>query len=115
MSLLDAFKGAFGQLSATAAPGLISEVLAKTGFGDLQTVVAQLEESGLGSEVQSWLGNGSNLPVSPDQLRSALGDERVQEIAQHLGLPVDGALKLLAEHLPAAVNQASPDGTVPAT
>ena len=114
MSLLDAFKGAFGQLSATAAPGLISEVLAKTGFGDLQTVVAQLEESGLGSEAQPWLGNGSNLPVSPDQLRSALGDERVRRSHNTWGFR-STVLNLVAEHLPAAVNPASPDGTVPAT
>jgi uncharacterized protein YidB (DUF937 family) len=34
----------------------------------------------------------------------------VQQIARQLGLPVDAALKLLAQQLPATVDQASPHG-----
>jgi uncharacterized protein YidB (DUF937 family) len=52
------------------------------------------------------------LPVTPQQLQAALGNEQVKQIAEHFGVPVDQALKLLAEHLPAAVDQASPNGTV---
>jgi uncharacterized protein YidB (DUF937 family) len=62
MSIFDSFKGILGQVGAAAAPALVSEVLAKTGFGDLQTVVAKLQEGGLGEQVQSWLGSGGNLP-----------------------------------------------------
>jgi uncharacterized protein YidB (DUF937 family) len=107
-----ALKDAFGQAEAAALPALVSAVLAKTDLGSLQGIVNKLQESGLGNQVQSWLGSGANLPVSADQLRSALGNEHVRQIAQQLGLPVDAALKLLAEHLPAAVDQASPNGTV---
>ena len=53
------------------------------------------------------------LPVTPQQLQAALGDEKhVKQIAEHFGVPVDQALKLLSEHLPAAVDQASPDGAL---
>jgi uncharacterized protein YidB (DUF937 family) len=48
-------------------------------------------------------------------LRAALSDAHVQEIARQLGLPVDSAMQVLAEHLPAAVDQASPTGAIPAT
>ncbi len=51
--------------------------------------------------------------ITPDQLRAALGNEQVKQIAAHFGLPVDEALKLLAEHVPNAVDQASPNGTLP--
>lgn len=34
----------------------------------------------------------------------------VQQLAAKFGVPTDQVLKLLAEHLPAAVDQASPDG-----
>ena len=37
---------------------------------------------------------------------------QVRELAAHFGVPVDQALNLLAQHLPAAVDQASPAGTV---
>jgi hypothetical protein len=34
----------------------------------------------------------------PDQLRGALSDQHVQQIARELGLPVDNALQFLAQH-----------------
>jgi uncharacterized protein YidB (DUF937 family) len=107
-----ALKGVVGQVVAAEAPALISAVLAKTNLGDLQGLVAKLQQGGLNDQVRSWLGNGTNLPVTPDQLRAALGNEQVQQLARQLGLPVDAALKLLAEHVPAAVDQASPNGTL---
>jgi uncharacterized protein YidB (DUF937 family) len=116
MGLLDslggALRGVLGQVEADAVPALVSAVLAKTNLGDLQGLVTKLQQGGLGDQVQSWLGNGANLPVTVDQLREALGNEQVQQIARELGLPIDGALKLLAEHLPAVVDQASPNGTL---
>jgi len=105
-------KGALGQVIAAEAPVLISAVLAKTNLGDLQGLVAKLQQGGLNEQVQSWLGDGKNLPITPDQLRAALGNEQVQQLARQLGLPVDAALKLLAEHVPTAVDRASPDGTL---
>jgi uncharacterized protein YidB (DUF937 family) len=101
-----------GQVTAAAAPALISAVLAKTKLGNLQGVVNQLQQGGLNDQVKSWLGNGANMPVTPEQIKAALGNEQVRQIAEHFGVPVDQALKLLAEHLPATVDQASPNGTL---
>jgi uncharacterized protein YidB (DUF937 family) len=105
-----ALKGTFGQVEAAAAPALISALLAKTQFGDLNGLVTQLQQSGLGPQVQSWLGNGANTPITADQLKSVLGNAQVQEFARHLGLPVDAALNMLAQHLPNVVDQASKNG-----
>jgi uncharacterized protein YidB (DUF937 family) len=117
MGLLDniggVLKGVLGQDAGGAMPGLISAALAKSNLGDLNGIVAQLQQGGLGSQVASWLGSGSNLPVSADQLRSALGSQQVRELAGHLGLPVDEALNVLSAHLPGLVDQASPNGTLP--
>ena len=116
MGLLDslggALKGVLGQVETAAGPALISAVLAKTNFGNLQGLVNQLQQRGLGPQVQSWLGNGSNISITPDQLRAALGNDQVRQLAAHFGLPVDQVLNMLAQHLPAAVDQASPNGTV---
>ena len=108
-----ALKGALGQVEAAAMPALISAALAKTNLGDLQGMVAQLQQGGLGEQVQSWLGNGANMQITPDQLRAALGNDQVKQLAAHFGIPVDAALKMLAEHLPATVDQASPNGKLP--
>jgi uncharacterized protein YidB (DUF937 family) len=116
MSLIDelnlggVLKSALGQVEASAAPALINALLARTQFGDLNGLLAQLQQGGLGAQVQSWLGNGANMPITADQLKAALGNSQVQDIARHLGLPVDAALNMLSEHLPNVIDQASKNG-----
>ena len=107
---LGGLKGMIGQVAASAAPALISAALAKTNIGNLQGLVNQLQQGGMGDKVKSWLGNGSNMPITPDQLRAALGSDQVKQLAAHFGIPADAALKMLAEHLPATVDKASPNG-----
>ena len=117
MGLLDsvgeALKGILGQNETAAMPALISAALEKSGLGGLGGIVGKLQQGGLGDQVSSWLGAGANLPVSADQLRGALGNQQVRELAGHLGLPVDQALEYLSSHLPGMVDQASPNGTLP--
>jgi uncharacterized protein YidB (DUF937 family) len=115
MGILDSLgplKGLLGQVEETALPGLISEGLAKTGLGDLQGLMNKLQEGGLSTQVQSWLGDGQNLSIDPDSLKGVLEEEHVQQLAQHFGVDPDAVLKLLAEHLPTAVDQARQQGTV---
>ena len=107
-----ALKGVLGQVETAAVPALINAALAKTNLGDLGGLVNQLQQGGLGPQVQSWLGNGANMSITPDQLRAALGNDQVRQLAAHFGLPIDQVLNLLAEHLPTAVDQASPNGTL---
>ncbi len=102
----------------SAGPGLrtsgaiLAQVLGNTDLGSVGGLLQQLQKSGLGPQVASWLGNGANLPVSVDQLRAALGDERVRQLAASFGIPVDQLLGQLSQHLPAAVDQMSPNGTL---
>jgi uncharacterized protein YidB (DUF937 family) len=103
-------QGTLGQIEAQAAPTLVNALLAKTQFGDLNGLVAHLQQGGLQTQVQSWLGPGANMPVTADQLKAVLGNSQVQEMARHLGLPVDAALNMLAQHLPQVVDQASKNG-----
>ena len=60
----------------------------------------------------SWLGNGANAGVSPDQLRNALGSDQVQQMARSAGLPVDQLLAMLAQHLPGTIDKMSPNGAL---
>jgi uncharacterized protein YidB (DUF937 family) len=115
VGLLDSLKGALGQVEASALPGAVNAVLAQTQYHDLNGLVAALEQGGLGPQVKSWLGNGTNMPITADQLKAVLGNAQVQEFARHLGLPVDETLKLLAQYLPEIVDKASPNGTLKAS
>jgi uncharacterized protein YidB (DUF937 family) len=116
MGLLDQYGGSLksllGSLAAAEGPAVMSALLAKTNLGSLQGIVDQLQQAGLGDQVKSWLSNGPNMKVTPDQIRAALGSDQVKQIAQHFGVPVDQALKVLADHLPGVVDQASPNGKI---
>jgi uncharacterized protein YidB (DUF937 family) len=108
-------KGLAGQQQGQAGGGLggiLGQVLANTNLGSLGGLLDQLQKSGLGPQVSSWLGNGANLPISVDQLRQALGDDTIRQIATSLGIPVDQLLGQLSQHLPAAVDKLSPNGTL---
>jgi uncharacterized protein YidB (DUF937 family) len=106
-------KGMSGQPGeASGLPNVLGQILGNTDLGSVGGLLQQLQKSGLGPQVASWLGNGANLPVSVDQLRAALGDERVRQLAASFGIPVDQLLGQLSQHLPATVDTLSPHGTL---
>jgi uncharacterized protein YidB (DUF937 family) len=109
MGLLDSLggglKSALGQVAAEELQAVLPAALAKTNLGDLQGVVAQLQQGGLGAQVQSWLANGPNLSVTPEQIQAALGSDQVKQLAQHFGVDPTAALNLLAQHLPTIVSK----------
>jgi uncharacterized protein YidB (DUF937 family) len=78
--------------------------------GGLQKILSGFRAQGLTSQADSWVGTGANQPVTGDQVRAALGDEQVAEVAQKLGVSHDEAAAALAEVLPKVVDHASPDG-----
>jgi uncharacterized protein YidB (DUF937 family) len=112
MGLLDQLASAAMGALKGEGPAILNQVLANGNLGGLQGIVNQLQQGGLGDVVQSWLSNGANLPITADQLKAVLSNEQVQQMAAQLGIDPDEVLKLLAQHLPAAVDQASPNGQI---
>ena len=113
MGLLDGLGGVL-QAATSQHPGGLSGVLndAFNEIGGLDGVVSKLNDAGLGSKVNSWLGKGANVPLTADEVRAALSDEHVQQIAAKLGIPASAVPEVLAQHLPAAVDAASPNGKI---
>lgn len=118
MSILDALKGlAGGQGAGSGNPTLdvIGSLIQKA--GGVGGLVAMLQQGGLGAVANSWVGNGANQTVDPQQLGQALAGtaagEHVQATAQQLGVAPETVLGELARHLPAVVNHLTPDGQVP--
>lgn len=110
MSWSDALKGAMGNIvgeaEQSALPTLLKSLLGAEG---LQTILAKLKEAGLGDQVASWIDkNRDSLPISPDQIRAALGDEHVQQLAKSLGIPIDDVLAALSDKLPEVAEAAGP-------
>jgi uncharacterized protein YidB (DUF937 family) len=102
MSLLDTLTGSlksmFSQSGDTSDQSVLGSVLASS--GGMQSIMEKLHAGGMGDIVSSWTSGGSCQSISTDQLRSALGNEHVEQIASKLGVSPDQALSALAEHLP---------------
>ena len=88
--------------------GLIQE------HGGLGGLLAKFRDSGLGSQVDSWIGTGANHPISADQISSVLGQGQIGQIAQRLGIDPQQAANYLAALLPKAVDHLTPNGQLPA-
>lgn len=112
MGLFDTIKGSLGGALSGTEGAALPAALARVFPNGLQGMLDHLNQSGLGEQVSSWLGNGPNQPITVEQLQGALGNEHVQKIAQSLGIPTDKVMELLSAQLPTAVDQHSPDGVL---
>jgi len=100
-----------GVLSGLLGGGSQPGGMANTGMGGgLGSLMSQFEQGGLGHIAQSWVGNGPNQPVTPEQLHSVLGADQVQTMATQAGMQPHDFLSQLSQHLPNAVHGMTPDG-----
>jgi uncharacterized protein YidB (DUF937 family) len=125
MGLLDSIVGqvtnALGGTATDALPaahpGLFDVVTTLLGSGSqtggLQGLVGLFEKQGLGNVIQSWIGTGQNIAITPDQVQSVLGEPHIQAVAQKLGLSTTDVANQLAGLLPHAVDSVTPAGSVP--
>ncbi len=81
----------------------------EAGLG-LDGLLDRLRAVGMGGIVESWLGNGTSLPIAPDQVRAALGEADTRAMSARVGLSEEAFLGALAEHLPGLVDRLSPNG-----
>ncbi|MGP3685062.1 YidB family protein [Streptomyces sp. IBSNAI002] len=102
-SLLGALMGGAG--GAQAAGGAANNPLAG--------LLEMLTKSGLVDQAQSWVGTGTNQPVSADQIKEALPDDTLQKVAEQAGVTPDAAAAEIAHALPTAVDKLTPNGSVP--
>lgn len=93
-----------------AAAGGASGALVSGGLGEL---VNRFEQSGLGGVAQSWVGNGPNQPVSPNDVESAVGGDTLDTLARETGMSRDQLLDRLSAELPQVVDKLTPHGRVP--
>jgi uncharacterized protein YidB (DUF937 family) len=81
--------------------------------GGLQKLLGRLHESGKGAKGQSWVSTGPNEPIDGADIREALDEQELAQIAQTLGVSEDEAAEAVAQVLPDVVDQATPDGELP--
>ena len=108
MSFLDGIiGGAVGAEMASVVNGLIQK------HGGVQGIVSQLQQQGLGPTVQSWINDGPNQPISPNQVHQAFGSDTINAIAAKLGMNPQDLTQKLSQALPQVIDRLTPNGTVP--
>ena len=81
--------------------------------GGLSGLVQQFTSQGLGHIVNSWIGTGQNLAISPQQLNAVLGSDQLKTIATRAGLSPETAQSGLAQLLPQIIDRMTPNGEMP--
>jgi uncharacterized protein YidB (DUF937 family) len=103
-----------GQPAGMASGGQgVNQDVGGTASGGLAGIISGFQRAGLGHIAQSWIGNGPNQPVSPQQLQGVFGNDQVQTMASQSGMPPQDFLSQLSQHLPNAVNGLTPNGRLP--
>jgi len=117
MGLFDGISSMFSNAVSGETSGPMAEqmmgVLQSHGIDGVSGLVSQFEQSGLGEHVASWVGDGQNLPVSPDQIESALGSPAIASIAAKFGVDPSQASQLISQHLPGIISHLTPGGQIP--
>ena len=94
--------------------GLASLQKLVSSSGGLQGLTSKLASNGLGQQVQSWVGHGQNEPVSGSQIKDAIDPGQVHSLARQAGMSDDETCDHVARALPDVVDQATPEGQMPA-
>jgi uncharacterized protein YidB (DUF937 family) len=105
-SLGDLLSGGLGALFGGSSAG-------KMLSGALGNLTNDLQNSGQGRVVQSWIGTGPNQAISPASIESALGSDTIDTLARQTGMNRDELLSAISQHLPSLVDRLTPNGRLP--
>jgi uncharacterized protein YidB (DUF937 family) len=81
--------------------------------GMLGDLMRQFDQSGAGDAARSWVSQGENMPVTPQQIENTFGSDIINQLASQFGLSKPELLQGLSETLPDVVNQLTPEGRFP--
>lgn len=97
-----------GALSS-ALGGLLSGNDGKT---DLGGIISAMQDKGLGSVAESWLGDGNNADISTEQVREVVGSDKITAMASELNTDEGSLLDGLKDALPQMIDKSSSSGSL---
>jgi uncharacterized protein YidB (DUF937 family) len=81
-----------------------------SGLGEM---LERFQQAGQGAAAQSWVNQGPNQEIAPQQLEQAIGPDVLSTLARRTGLSREELLSRLSRELPQAVDRYTPDGRMP--
>jgi uncharacterized protein YidB (DUF937 family) len=104
--------GTGNQGGQAALINAVMGILGNKSAGGLAGLVEQFAGKGLGDLMNSWVGTGENLPVTPEQIQHGLGSQLLNQLGQKTGLPPDQVASHLSTLLPQIVDKLTPNGKI---
>jgi len=110
-ALMETYLGAMAQgTQGQVIKALITLMANHDGVDELKSLLLDFEKNGMGDAVQSWLGVGANTPITAEAVEQAIGQQRLQKIAETAYLTIPETAENLAIVLPELINKVSRDG-----
>lgn len=100
------------KLDIDSITSALSGLMASGGDVNLGSLMENLNNSGLSDIAKSWLGDGANQTISPEQISSAMGSDQISQFASKLGISVEEAAGGLSDAVPQVVDKASSGGSL---
>ncbi|MBI3898022.1 MAG: DUF937 domain-containing protein [Gammaproteobacteria bacterium] len=118
MSFFDSIgKGIIGQLTGdreqNSLIGAAAHLITSDNVGGLSGLAQLFNKQGHGDTIASWISAGENRPISPQELQTVLGEDRLRQIANAAGLSEPDASRGLANVLLQLVDKLTPDSKLP--
>jgi len=79
----------------------------------LRELTERFQQNGHGDIAQSWVSQGPNKEIAPNELKTAIGSDVLTDLSQKTGLSEQELLNRLSRELPHAVEKYTPDGHIP--
>lgn len=98
--------GILGNLGGTLGAGGIGGLL-NGGLGEL---LERFKQAGQGEKAESWVRQGPNEAVGPQDLEQAIGPDVLDALVRQTGLSREELLSRLSRQLPDAVDRYTPEG-----
>ena len=92
---------------------LVLELMRSNSSGGLPGLLDRFKDAGLDDAVRSWVGNGKNLMLSPQDVERVLGSARIELLAHKAGVAPRAAAAEVASLLPQLVDKLTPSGYLP--
>ncbi len=88
---------------------LAKNIVKKAGGGGLSDLLDKFDNK----KTDSWVSTGRNEPLTADEVKAAMPASELESWARDADVTVDEAANQLAEAIPEAVNELTPEGQLP--
>ena len=120
MGFLDQFTGELskklgGEVNAGSLLENAMSLINNPSAGGISGFIESFKNNRLGDIVSSWISTGENMPISADQILQTLGPDKIQKIAQKIGMSDEDLSQHLSQLLPQIIDKLTPNGNVPSS